>query len=76
MFHSAMTTDFQLQSGNNTEMADSRALDNINMLLAEYGQSPSDYGLPVPSTHSSEVLHEIIQWGFHSQHLEEEASLA
>jgi len=75
-FHSAMATDFRLQSGNNTEMADSRALDNIHALLAEYGRSPSDYGLPVPSTHSSEVLHEIIRWGFQTSHLEEEATLA
>ena len=76
MFHYSMSTDFHLQSGNNIKVAYIRTLENINMLLEEFGRSPADYGLPLPPSHTSEVLHEIIQWGFQSQQLDKQASLA
>ena len=39
---------------------------DIMKLLEEFGQTPSDYGLPLPSGTqlSTEILHEILRWGF------------
>ena len=76
MFHTPMGTDFCLQSGNNANIAYSCTLENINAILQEFSHSSLDYGLPVPNTHSSEVLHEIVHWSFQNQHLKEQARLA
>jgi len=56
MFHYSMSVDFRLQSGNNADIAYTRTLENINMLLEEFCHSPANYGLPVPLSHTSEVF--------------------
>jgi len=76
IFHYSMSVDFRLQSGNNADIAYTRTLENINMLLEEFRHSPADYGLPVSPSHTSEVLHEVLHWGLQRQELEQQASSA
>lgn len=65
-YSSTMAMDHILQCGNNTDIGTTRALHDIMKLLEEFGRTPSDYGLPLPgnSTQSTEILHEILRWGF------------
>ena len=45
-------------------------------LLEEFGHTPSDYGLPHPSSQSTEVLHDILRWGFQTALLSSRANAA
>lgn len=72
----SFANDHILKCGNNADLGITRALQEIQKLLEEFGRSPSDYGLPIPGTESSEVLHEILRWGFQSQTLATQADNA
>jgi hypothetical protein len=39
-------------------------LHELNELCAQKGRSLDDFGLPMPVSHSNEVLHEIKQWKY------------
>lgn len=62
-YNIAMAVDHTLRCGNNNDIGTSQALHEIATLLEEFGRTPSDYGLPEATEHSTEILHEIIRWG-------------
>lgn len=68
-FGDFMTFDYTLHCEDMPDIATNGALQEISGYLEEYGKNPSDYGLPQPTCHSDEVLHEQVRWGTQVDHL-------
>ena len=54
--------DHMLRFQSNPNLAIEHTLSDINLRLEEHGKSLEDFGLPVPTQHSSEIVHELEKW--------------
>lgn len=68
-FKQALCLDFTLQSPAAPHIGVDRALDEIGWALEEHGKRLSDYALPQPRIHGSEVEHEYHCWGQNTEAL-------
>lgn len=61
-FKDALSLDFALRAPNNEELILDNTLSDIPSQLEEFDMTLSDFGLPNPTVHLSEALHEIDKW--------------
>ena len=66
-FRESFARDHFYRSGNNYDVAFNKTLCDLNHLLDEHGKSLVDFGLPEPTEHGSEVIHELEKWAPHLQ---------
>lgn len=74
LFRDQFSLDFYGQNGLNLALAYDLTLDDLGRLLAEYGKSLEDYGLPVPRVYTREVAAEMARWNAHPDQLAERAA--
>ena len=60
-FQDNFSQDYILRYGSVAE-ACNHTLSDLSQRLEEHGKSLDDFGLPVPTEHSSEVIHELNKW--------------
>ena len=65
-FRDSFARDHFFHYDHNQPLAFNITLCDLNLLLEEHGKTLGDYGLPQPTSHSSEVLHELQKWAPHS----------
>jgi len=56
------TADFAIEHNDDTALSTNSALEELNSYLEEYGKCTADFGLPQPTSYTSEVDHEIYRW--------------
>jgi hypothetical protein len=64
-FGKHFATDFTIHHHNNIDMGKNQALIVMAHSLEEYGKTLSNYSLPEPEAHSSELEHELNRWETH-----------
>ncbi|EJD34519.1 helicase [Auricularia subglabra TFB-10046 SS5] len=65
LFHDELSMDFYYENGGMQSDAYSRALQELAMMLEEFGRSLDDFALPQPTSFVGEVAYELDRWAPH-----------